>query len=296
MIKLGTQSGFASNIGITADEMYKIMSEVGFHSVDYSLMSGYQSELWQLSDDELKARMTAIKDTMHRNGIVAGQTHSPMDAYWGNSPETKEARWKAQIQAIKAASFLESPYIVIHPLRHPNRQHKQGYEECKELNMEFYNFLKPYLEEYNVKAAIENMFMRDPILGRLGETVCSTAAELKDYVDTLNSDRFVVCLDVGHCVLGGQDPVSMIYELGNKYLHVTHMHDNDYVDDRHMMAGMGKIDWWSIGKALNDIGYEDVFNYEADMPFYKLGEYKKDLAVALLKVYAELAKEIVNVK
>jgi len=296
MIRLGTQSGFCGGLGLSEAEVYKAMSDVGFVSVDYSLMAGYTANIWKMTDEELKNYMTERKNVMNANGIYAGQTHSPMDAYWGKHPETKEARWKAQIQAIKAASYLDSPYIVVHPLTPPSRIHKRGYDEAKELNMEYYNFLKPYLEEYNVKAAIENMYGYDPMLGRMCETTCSTAKELIDYVDTLNSDRFVVCLDVGHSALGGQDPVSMIYELGNKYLHVTHMHDNDYVDDRHMMAGMGKIDWWSIGKALNDIGYEDIFNYEADSPFYKLGEYKKDLAVDLLRVYAEVAKEIVRVK
>jgi sugar phosphate isomerase/epimerase len=296
MIKLGSQVGFCGGLGLSEAEMYKAMSDVGFQSVDYSLMNGYTSDLWKWSDEDLKKYMTERKNVMNANGIFAGQTHSPMDAYWGKNPETKEARWNAQIQAIKAASYLESPYIVIHPLCPPTRIHKRGYEEAKELNMEYYNFLKPYLEEYNVKAAIENMYGYDPILGRMCETTCSTAKELIDYVDTLNSDRFVVCLDVGHSALGGQDPVSMIYELGNKYLHVTHMHDNNYLGDSHMMAGMGKLDWWSIGKALNDIGFEDVFNYEADCPYGHLGNYRKILSLDLLKVYAEVGKAIISVK
>jgi len=301
MIRLGTQSGFCGGLGMTAAEVYKTMSEAGFVSVDYSLMSGYTAEIWKLSDAELKERMTGIKKLINDNGIIVGQTHSPMDANYLSAPETKEARWKAQIQAIKAASWLGSPYIVIHPIVPAFRRRKQGYEETKAINMEFYNFLKPYLEEYNVKAAVENMFAWDPVRGILCETTCSTSKELIDYLDTLDSDRFVACLDVGHAVLACQDPVDYIYALGKKYCRVLHVHDNSYLGDNHLMPGMGKLDWWSIGKALNDIGFEDVFNYEADPPYSHFAVIKdqavrKKLAIDLLKVFAELGKAIVSVK
>ena len=296
MMKLGTQTGFSRGLGLTRPEVYKIMHDAGFESVDYSLMNGHTSPLWKLSDDELKAQMLQIKQDIHSGGIFVGQTHSPMDALWISDPDSKEARLKAQIQAIKAASFLESPYIVIHALSLPSCVGDNDYELCKEMNMEFYNFLKPYLEEYNVKAAIENNFKMDPYLQRYGSSSCSSAAQLKDYVDTLNSDRFVVCLDVGHCVFGAQDPVKMIHELGKEYLHVTHMQDNNYLRDEHLMPGMGKIDWYSVGKALNDIGFDKVFNYEADNPYGKLVPFGTSLSLKLFKLYAEFGKAVINVR
>ena len=296
MIKLGTQTGFAGGLGLGREEVYRSMAAAGFQSVDYPLMNWYTNAMWQLSDDELKAKMSETRKVINDNGIFVGQAHSPLDALWIDAPETKEARLHAQIQAIKAASWLGAPYIVIHPLRLPTRIRNEGYEENKELNMKFYRFLQPYLEEYNVKAAIENLFIFDPNLARYCESVCSSAAELKDYIDTLDSDRFVACLDVGHAVLGGQDPVKMIYELGKKYLHATHMQDNHFFKDDHLMPGMGKIDWYGIGKALNDIGYEDVFNYEADNSYGRLGVHRSRLSMKLMKLYAEFGKAVINVK
>ena len=215
-MKLGTQTGVLYAMGLSEEEGARLLSELGFDSVDYSLMDWYTSPIWSLSDEELKARMIATRKRYNDNGIVIGQTHSPMDALWTQDPETKEARLHAQIQAIKATAWLGSPYVVIHPLMPPCRVHKQGMAETKALNMEFYHFLRPYLEEYNVKAAIENLGAFDPILGRLCETTCSSAEELIDYIETLGSDRFVACLDVGHAAISGQDPVSMIYALGKK--------------------------------------------------------------------------------
>ncbi len=297
-MKLGTQFGFAGCLNLSEAEGYRLMAEHGFSSVDFSLMNNHDDPMWSWSDEQLKAYMTERREIMNANGIVAGQTHAPMDAYWYSAPETKKARWDAQIQAIKAASYLKSPYIVVHPLTPPFRIHDDGVEETKELNMEFYNFLKPYLEEYGVKAAIENIPSYDFELGAYCETTCSSAAELIDYLDTLNSECFVACLDVGHAALANQDPVKMIYQLGKKYLHVTHMHDNNRRGDDHMMPGLGGMDWRRIGKALNDIGFDGVFNYEADSayaPLYYLPNNQKAY-MDLFRLFAELGKAIINSK
>lgn len=293
-MKIGTQLGFSDGLQLTEEEVFKHLAEAGFDCVDYPLMlESYDSPLWQLPDIELRNKMESTKNMIHHNGLTVCQTHSPLDGYWWGNISTKEARWHAQIQAIKASAFLGSPYVVVHPLTSTYRVDKQKYEEAKKINMEYYRFLEPYLKEYNVKAAIENLFGYDPY-NRACRSICSTASNLKDYIDTLDSDRFVVCLDVGHATLALQDPVEMIYELGKDYLHVTHMHDNCHLSDDHMMPGFGKLDWFAIGKALHDIGYEGVFNFEADRPYYKLGEYTQELSLELLKMYAQLGKAITH--
>lgn len=292
-MRIGTIRGVLVELGLPDSELYKRLAEVGFDSIDYSLMMRHKDPTWQLSDEELKKQMTAVRELINGNGLIVGQTHSPDDADWITSPETKEARWHAQVQAIKATSYLGAPYIVVHPLKPEGRiSDKSYYEFAKELNMEYYRFLEPYLKEYNVKAAIENVFINDRILGRTGKTSCSTAEAIIDYIETLNSDRFVACLDVGHATLVGEDPVQMIYKLGNKHLHVLHLHDNDYINDDHYMPGIGKIDWFGIGQALNDIGYEDVFNYEANRTFRRIGPYAKELSMDFLRLYVALAKTI----
>jgi len=296
-MKIGTLRGALMELGLSDEELYKTYSEIGIDSIDYSLMNDYKHPLWQLTDEELRKEMEKTKELVHKYGLIIGQTHSPDDADWITCPESKEARWRAQIQAIKATSYLGAPYIVIHPLKPEGRaSHKAYYQYAKDLNMEYYRFLEPYLREYNVKGAIENLFINDKILGRTGKTACSTAEAIIDYIDTLNSDRFVACLDLGHAALAGQDPVDMIYKLGNKYLHVTHVHDNDYINDDHYMPGIGKTDWFAIGQALNDIGYEDVFSYEANRTFRRIGPYAKELSIDFMKLYVALAKTITSKK
>ena len=295
MIIISGTTSFGMGLDLTEDEKCAKLKQVGYDGVDYCLMGNYTCDMWKLSDEDLKKSMQADRDRYQAHGLKVLQSHSPMDAYWGNSPETKFARWDAQIQAIKACSFLGCPYIVIHPIIPPERIGKRGKEIAKEINMEFFSYLRPYLEEYNVMAAIENVFVQHPITRCLAETTCSKADELIDYIDTLGNDRFCACLDVGHAVLTRQDPVEMIYALGHR-LRATHMHDNDYIHDCHYMPGLGKLDWWSIGKALNDIGYSDAFNYEADISYVGLGQFQEKISLSLLSVYAEMAKAIITVK
>ena len=296
MMKLGTGLDFSVNLDMTDAEKYETMAKLGFHSADFSLMRSYKDPLWQLSDDELKEQMSYIRKIANENGIVIGQTHAPDDMLGGNQRGDKKMRLHAVIQAIKASSFLGAPYIVIHPIIFAYKSDKKLYEEAKQMNMEFFSSLIPYLEKYNIKVAIENLFSYNPVLRRHCRSTCSTAEDVIDYIETLNSDRFVACLDTGHANLAGQDPVEMIYKLGNKHLHVTHIHDNYFTIDAHMMPGMGNIDWISIAKALHDIQFEGVFNYEAGRPFYRLGEWRKELSLTMLKVYAEFGKAMTNVE
>ena len=292
-MRIGTVKGVLIELGLSDNEVYQTLHDVGFDSIDYSLMMNHKHPIWELSDEELRETMESQKELIHASGLTVSQTHSPDDADWVTSPETKEKRWHAQIQAIKATSYLEAPYVVIHPLRTAGRvSDKAYYEYAKNMNMEYYRFLEPYLREYNVKCAIENLYIDDKMLGRTGRMGCSSAEDLIDYIDTLNSDRFVACLDVGHATLAYQDPVDMIYKLGKKYLHVTHIHDNDYINDDHFMPGIGKIDWYAIGQALNDIGYEGVFSYESNRTFRRIGPYAKELSIDFLKMYVTLAKAI----
>lgn len=295
--RIGTLRGVLANLDISEQDVYKKISEAGFDSIDYSFMTNYQHELWQLSDEELQERMEKVRDSVLEHGLIVGQTHAPVEADWNQGDISDEERWRPVIQSIKASSYLGAPYVVIHPLIPEGRRSELGYyERAKKLNMEFYRYLEPYLKKYGVKAAIENLFINDRVLGKTGKASCSTAEDLMDYIDTLDSDCFVVCLDVGHAVLAGQDPIDMIYKLGKEYLHVTHIHDNDSVNDDHYMPGIGHIDWLSIGRAFNDIGYEDVFSYEANRTFRRTAKYANELALPFLDVYVALANAITNVK
>ncbi len=86
---LGSQIGFCGPLCADGAEIYRTMSGVGIKSVDYSLMDGFRSELWKLTDSQLKSKMTEMRKIINDNGVIVGQTHSPMDADWRHYPESK---------------------------------------------------------------------------------------------------------------------------------------------------------------------------------------------------------------
>ena len=297
-MKIGTIIAFRNEtIGEPEGGTYRLLAKAGFDCIDFSLAHPVNAPIWQLSDEELKAEMLRQREMIESCGLTVSQSHSPYDYNLGCAwmdPEKRKGFWHAQVQAIKAASFIGSPYTVIHALTIPGRMAKEGfYEETKRCNMEFFAFLKPWLEEYDVRLAIENAFIADHTLGRMDRCGCSGADDLIDYIDSTGSDRFVACLDTGHAQVAGQDPVEMIYKLGKKYLRVLHIQDTDLIRDQHMFPGSGKGDWYRIGQALRDIGFEGAFSFELSNPYWlRFPELEKDMLPVLHRFYVELGKAI----
>ena len=99
---------------------------------------------------------------------------------------------------------------------------------------------------------------------RLTEYQEAGVLELIRYVDTLDSEYMVACLDLGHVGLPERDDTvqDFIRALGHDRLKALHVHDNDYVTDAHLLPYLGKMDWAEITQALADIDYDGNLTYE----------------------------------
>jgi sugar phosphate isomerase/epimerase len=151
---------------------------------------------------------------------------------------------------------------VVHPVHH---EEYLGHEEERfAQNMKFYRALLPYAKEYGIKIALENMFQKETKRKVIGHDTCSRAEEFIRYLDTLDDEHFVACLDLGHCGVVGLEAQDMIRALGHERLQALHVHDNDYTKDQHTLPGLGKMNWEEIMKALAEINYQGEFTYEAD--------------------------------
>ena len=117
---------------------------------------------------------------------------------------------------------------------------------------------------YGVKVGIENMFQSDPRRKQVSFDTCSTIPEFLRYVDTLDSEYMVACLDIGHIGLPVRDdePWDFIRALGHDRLQSLHVHDNDYKGDKHQLPYQGTINWNEVTKALGEIDYQGDFTYE----------------------------------
>lgn len=238
-----------------------VMSRAGFDAVDFSFP--YRNRFYDEATDSesFKQYFLRLRGLAEEKGICFNQAHSPMPSSTPDEKQTEEF-FNAQVRAMRNASYLGIKMMVVHPMQHLTFSEKGVPEKLFEMNMDFYNRLKPYCEEYNMKIALENMWQSngDKIL----HSTCSRPEEFIRYVDELDSEWFVACLDIGHAYLVCEEPADFIKKLGNKRLKALHVHDVDGIRDLHTAPYYGRIDWDATMAALTEIGYEGDFTYETD--------------------------------
>ena len=287
-MKISTSTGEMLNYYGDEDGI-RHLAKAGFDCLDFGMFYPENDWRFQLSDTEFKAYYDHLHEVVKECGIAVGQVHSPMVNYLYSGDE-KEGNlyFDLQVKAIRAAAYLQSPYIIIHPVIPPQYRYSSFREETREINMKYYGKLKKYLNEYGIKVGIENMWNWDPEKECICPTVCSTPEEMCDYIDALGEDTAVACLDFGHALLTGDTPEHMIRVLG-KRLETVHIHDNNGKEDAHVAPLMGITDWKATCEALKEIGYGGTFNFEADSFNCMFG---KDLADAAAEMLCKIGKSL----
>ena len=85
----------------------------------------------------------------------------------------------------------------------------------------------------------------------------------RDIIELLGAHPdLVACFDTNHLL--EEDPIEFINKVGDK-IKTLHVSDYDLKNERHWLPGEGMLDWQSILKALEKIGYNNVWLYEIDL-------------------------------
>lgn len=244
----------------------ELIAKAGFDAIDYS-MSPMKSDACILNSDEYQKYVSELCETAKRNNIFFNQGHAVSYIYNEDAETAYNLLVQRNMRAIKIAGFMGIKTLIVHPVVSGNYIGNEEY--VFEQNMKYYKTLLPYAEEYGVKIACENMWCGDKKRGVVRGSVCSNPYEHAHYVDAINSDMFVACLDVGHSSLAGREAQDCIRVLGNR-LQALHIHDNDYKDDMHTLPGLSEMNWNEITKALADIDYRGDFTFETNHFFDSL--------------------------
>ena len=98
------------------------------------------------------------------------------------------------------------------------------------------------------------------------ENCCGMSKSIDDILfmlDCLRNPKFAICLDTGHLnVSKAESHREFILKAGDK-LRALHIADNDGTDDQHVMPFCsGSVNFVEVVKALSEIGYDGLFNYE----------------------------------
>ena len=272
---LSMTTGTYLNRGVSEEQMLEMMKNGGFDAMDFSFFSAEYYDEASGSEKAKPEYYKNLKKLADEKGIVFNQAHAPFGSSFENEEETKK-RFNDITASMRNAALLGVKNIVVHPCQHLTYANDGVPEQLFEINMDFYNRLKPYCEEYGIKVALENMWQYTKG-NAINHSTCSRPDEFIKYIDELDSKCFTCCLDIGHTVLVREDPACFIRKLGADRLGCLHVHDVDPNKDNHTMPYYGIVDWDKVCLALKEIGYKGDFTYEGGrfanvLPVELLGE------------------------
>ncbi len=247
------------------EELVDMMHAAGFDAIDFSFDA---APFNKMEGDEFKAWLKTIRERAESYGMSFTQAHAPFPSSDAD-PVKNEEIFQSIVRSMEHASILGVDIIVVHPVQHLNYDEGDNAEKLFEMNMAFYRRLEPYCKKYNIKVALENMY-QVPLRRKCMHSTCSRPAEFNRYLNTLNSEWFVGCLDIGHAVLVCEDPANFIRAMGKDRLKCLHVHDVDGANDSHTLPYFGIADWNSITSALKEIGYDGEFTFECGYFFSPL--------------------------
>ena len=146
-----------------------------------------------------------------------------------------------------------------------------------EENVKILKRLTSYIEGRDINISLECLH---------APGLCSSAEEIIHIIEKVGGKNLSICLDTGHLHLCEIRDQAHFIKTAGKYLQALHLADNDRTTDQHLLPfGKGTVDFLGVFKALKEIGYDGLYNFE--VPFernapleirgYKL-EYLKKMA------------------
>lgn len=235
------------------EEAAKLAKAAGFNYVDYT--PDFKCEDW-------KEKAKHDREVLDAYGITVEQTHAPMGRYRQHDMSMFYTYYD---RVFEASAILGAKYVVCHGDEYCTSDH---WDE-KEILEFTYDYLAPRVDfavKHGMGVAVENLFEDSvkhcpQIDGKSRFT--SRVHELAAIIERFNTPDVSVCWDFGHaaCAFGFDDMLSQLKVVG-KYLTCTHVHDNYYDRDLHLLPFLGKIKWEEHMAYLKEIGYKGNFNFE----------------------------------
>lgn len=278
-----------------ADEAFAFIKSCGFDAVDYNinhmmpagpLYRGERTTFFDASLEELLAYYRPVREASEKHDVAIAMAHGLFPMALEGNDELNEYILMATEKIIAIMGYLGCPALVVHPVVRDDKQVEW------ETNLAIYRRLMPTAKKYGVTICLENMFTAPN--GHILAGACADAEEACRYIDQLNEEAgeeiFGYCFDIGHANLTGRHLYRDLVTLG-KRLTVLHIHDNDSIDDLHLIPytqkRRGAVDWEGFIRGLRDAGYEGPLDFET---FAGVGLVPQELNAAALRFIAEIGR------
>lgn len=296
-MKLSTSTFYIGD-RIGHDKIIEIIAKAGFDYFDLNLGQIHKDINNPFNQDNYLKYIDYLLDIAKQNNISCNQAHAPYPIYVNGWDEYNEMIYKYVVKSIEIAGRMKAKCIVVHPIKPKSSSTKistpiipfNSRQELFDKNIEIFKSLETHCTQYNIKIAIENMFEKDDD-GKLVASMCGIPDEHNKLIDTLNSKCFVSCLDLGHAAIAKVEPQEAIRQIGTNRLQALHVHDNDYLLDKHQLPYLGNINWDEVCTALKDINYQGDFTFE-DNKFIET--FPDELMLSAFKYMHDVGRYLIN--
>lgn len=261
----------------------EMAKRAGFEAIDYSYY--YDNERKEVLGDAYREYAQELREHLDDVGICCNQAHAPFTLPYGTQHNENEQKYLWILRSLESAAILGAQNIVVHSITVPEGVDFEQY------NINYYKSFIPYCEKFGIHVAVENLFGIDSKRNRITSKLGSPE-ELNNIVEKINSPWIVACVDIGHASLTGYEPEDFINKVNPGVLKSLHVQDNDYLDDRHVLPYMGKLNWEAIMLCLKKAGYTGDLTFEI---LKCLDGFPDELLEDLLKFALSVGKHLISI-
>jgi hexulose-6-phosphate isomerase len=247
---LSSENGLSNNESI--ESALSQTKKNGFDALELSVSSE-----GIINTNTSKAECEIIRKKIDDSGIFVDSIATGMS--WGVSPTSndrsiREKSIKLHQDALKVASFLDCKALLFVPgvVKSPISPDIVRYDKALDRLREAINQMLPIAEDLNVDLCMENVwngFFYSPI-------------ELRDFVDSFDSDRLGVYLDIGNLIGYQQYPPHWVELLNSRIKRVQIKDFQENFDWTGSFSfcdiGAGDVPWKETIAALNAIQYKST--------------------------------------
>ncbi|MBR2021954.1 MAG: sugar phosphate isomerase/epimerase [Clostridia bacterium] len=256
----------------------EIAKEIGADAVDFGLDSQNSldaNSIYSKSEDEIIEYYKAVKAKADELGLIISQTHGRLRVYFADPEKDAAVIRDARVDCM-VTKLLGAPYTVMHAIATSVTGPDAKSDFMHETYDRVFREILPFAKQYGVKIAIETMGDA-PVYGCCD--FFGVLSEFKKAFDRIssvddNKDYLCCCIDTGHVNkamrFGNPTPEEFIRTMGSA-VKCLHLNDNDTLTDQHKPPKTGVINWNEVLSALDDVGYDGVYNLELNLQCFGKG-------------------------
>ena len=237
------------------NEAIRMIAEIGYGGIELlcDTPHAYPPAFQDKEIDSFKNQIAKFR--LDISNLNAFTLYSISDVYhpsWiEDDKASRELRITHTINCIKLAKKIGAKNLSTEP-GGPISESKTNIKYLENLFMEGLNRVVPIAEQENIIILIEP----EPNL------LLENSNQFLNFIENLSTDNVRLNFDIGHFYCVGEDPTDLIYKLSE---YIEHFHLADIASNRihnHLIPGEGSINFRSVFKAIEAIGYKGFVTVE----------------------------------